>query len=185
MADISEKIKIYEPSTIVTEFTETIKNIAVSSNIRTKNTVSRNRHRHHVPWFDPECQRLKNKILLIGKQLRKFKNDATIRENLFLEKCKLNKLVRNKKFVYKKSIIDQINTNNQNPKQFWKLLDKLSTNTNIRKTSIKSEDWVNYFKSQNKVEEKYPKDYSVNGPLDYTWTTVYLDATQITLSTKL
>ena len=92
MGNIAEKIKTYEPSTVVTEFTNTIKKIALSSNIRTKNSVNKNSHRHHAPWFDFECQNLKNKILLLGKQLRQSKYDAKIRENLFFEKRKLNKL---------------------------------------------------------------------------------------------
>ena len=96
--DTSQKIETREPSESVMEFTNNIKEIALVSNIKTKKAHFKNRQ--HAPWFDDECKRQKNIILGLGRLLKRSNSDVKIRENLFFEKRKFNKLARKKKFDY-------------------------------------------------------------------------------------
>ena len=80
------------------------------------------------PWFDKECNDAKNAIRGIGKQLKKSPGDNEIRNSLFEQKKNLKKLTIKKKNSYKNSIINEMSqsTENNNPKKFWKLLNKLT-----------------------------------------------------------
>ena len=109
----------------------------------------------------------KIEVFDLGRKLKNANSEAQIREKLYIEKRKLKKMVKKKKFEYKKSIIEQINSENKNPKLFWKLLDKLSVNKKPDRTSIQSTDLVNYFHSKCNSEAKYPIDNTKHGPLDY------------------
>ena len=166
LENLSEKINTHDSANIVTELTSTILNLATSCHVKRKKGP-RKKRKYFAPWFDAECRKLKTEIPGLGHELKKSRCETKTREKLFLEKRKLKKTIKKKKFEYKKSIIDQINTNNKNPKLFWKLLDKLSINSKLQKHCVQNKDLVNYFHGKSVSEAKYPIDNTENGLLDY------------------
>ena len=147
--------------------TSTVTQLAASCQVKKSKNTHKKRKQNHAPWFDRECQKLKTEILKLGQKLKNGNCESKTREKLYFEKRKLKKIVKKKKFEHKKSIIDQINTNNKNPKLFWKLLDKLSVKNTLQKHCVQNKDLVNYFHTKSRSEEKYPIDNTENGPLDY------------------
>ena len=88
---------------------------------------ARNKLRKDAPWFDDECRRLKDDIRNSGKLLRKNPNEVSVREKLYVDKRRLRNLVRNNKYTYKKSIVDEMcqNLSNGEKKKYWNMLKKL------------------------------------------------------------
>ena len=83
----------------------------------------------------------------------------------------MNTLYKNKKTQYKNEIMDKMeNVKGVNPKQFWKLLDKLSMNkTEINQNNITPMRWLRHYKSILKTHQLvvYPPDCQKKGSLDY------------------
>ena len=78
------------------------KNCKLKPKKRKKNTFST------TPWFDKECLDLKRSITETGKKLQGHKGDDNLRTELFTQKKLLKKMVRNKKRVHKKNIINEM-----------------------------------------------------------------------------
>ena len=125
------------------------------------------------PWFDHECKTTKKKINGIARQLKRSPWDARLRENLFITKRLFKNMIKKKKILYKKSIIDKMQlTKNADIKQYWKLLNKLdfdSHKTRNAAADISPREWMNHYTNLLKGidESKIPNNVAESGPLDY------------------
>ena len=125
-----------------------------------------------MPWFDKECLSTKNNIRHLENKLKENPGDRRIRTELFTQKKKLQKLVRNKKRQYKQSIINKMsNINNKDEKQFWKLVKKLEQNNTRNTQYVSHGNLFNHFKSiLNSRNVNIPPDNLEKGKLDYHFT---------------
>ena len=130
----------------------------------------------HEPWFDKECEHLKNSIKRKCRTLRKTQKDKALHNNIINDNKLLKKLIKRKTQTkdypgYELKKGDQ--------KLYWKLLDKLQTqNKDIFKIHISGKRWNEHFKSvliNDDQVPNFPPDSHKNGQLDYPITTDELD----------
>ena len=109
---------------LVHKIRDLLTNAANECNIR---KTRKNRRKTNAPWFDEECKKLKASICQNGRTLRKDPNNVSARERLYVEKKRLSHLVRQNKFAYKKSIVDEMceNLTSGAKKEYWNMLRKL------------------------------------------------------------
>ena len=125
------------------------------------------------PWFDKECKITKKRINSLGKQLRQNPMDVGIRENLFFTKRTFKNMVKRKKNVYKKDIIDKMHLTKQSEiKTFWKLLNKLDFDqmkTRNSANDVTPSEWMKHYTNllQGAAQGKIPDNTAESGPLDY------------------
>ena len=90
------------------------------------------------PWFDEECDIMKQGLKVLAEKLIQNPKDINIREQLNTEKKIFKKLNQMKRNMYKTQIVHQMNENYSNPKTFWSLLNKLKPNKAADNVHIKS-----------------------------------------------
>ena len=147
-----------------------------SNDIEKSRSKQRSDTSNDQPWFDKECRAIKKKIDTVANQLKRNPTDASIRENLYVTKNKFKNMIKKKKTMYKKSIIDQMHlTKAGEIKQFWKLLNKLDLDTITTRNAVNDispREWMSHYtnllQGQNGV---IPSNTDESGPLDYIITT--------------
>ena len=100
------------------------------------------------PWFDKECDIMKQGLKVLAEKLKQNPKDINIREQLNTEKKIFKKLNKMKRNMYKTQIVNQMNENYFNPKTFWALLNKLKPSKaadNAHIKSISPKQWLNHF----------------------------------------
>ena len=152
---------------LVVEITDILIDATKVSRIKPKK-VNNNRN---APWFDQECQSLKNAIKRKCRKLKHVVDNQKLNLEIFNENKRLKKMIKIKKNEYKSGILENMEINKKDQKLFWKLLDKLQHNSDdIIKNNISGDKWEKHFKSvlQSKITTaKYPPDSREVGPLDY------------------
>ena len=159
------------PKKLVSRFSEILLECASHSGLKT--SQKRTREKNKSPWFDRECASLKNNVKALAKKLQINPYNQKIREELYIDKRKLQRMVKNKKTGYKTTLMERMHTTD--PKQmktFWKLLDKISLSDAKRPAqgNIKVEDWVDHFKNichASSERPNLPENPNVHGPLDH------------------
>ena len=74
------------------------------------------------PWFDEECEALRERFYRALHNYRECKNNINER-NMINTRSKLKKLTRNKRYNYDKSKTEKlISTKCENAKAYWQLL---------------------------------------------------------------
>ena len=149
------------------ELANTIK----SSKKQTKNEKTK-------PWFDMECQKLKDDIAETGKKLRSDQENPDLRKNLFALKKKLKKTVRKKKRLQKNMILNEMRQcGNMDQKKHWKLLSKLEEKDSNTTEYVSPKNLLDHYKKllNSKRPLDLPPDSTKNGKLDYEITLEELD----------
>ena len=145
--------------------------------VRTKKSSDTN----DKPWFDKECEKLKNSIKKLCKKLRNTKGDTKdLQQNITAENKKLKQVLKKKKKEFKLKIVNEMNITGKNQKYFWKLLDKLegARFDDMFKDCISGTRWTQHFKTVLREEKRdivYPEDSIEQGVLDYSITMEELD----------
>lgn len=157
------------PQSLATNITNTLIEACTLSEMRLKKT---NISTADKPWFDRECQTLKNNIKKKCKILRMNKSDSNLQRQISSSNKELKKLIIKKKNEYKLEIVNKMNLTGKNQKYFWRLLDKLdgSPHDNMFKDLISGDRWVDHFKKVLREENRdisYPEDSANQGPLDH------------------
>ena len=121
------------------------------------------------PWFDGDCTNTKNLVRKLGKDLKKEPQDQEIRNVLHTEKQRLKKLVTRKKREYKQKLIDKMSRNHKSPREFWKLLDKLSDKKPKTSSLVSHSSLTSHFKTllTSKKTFDIPPICKEGGQLDY------------------
>ena len=169
MVDKLSNMTAVDPQALASDITSTLVEACSLAELRVKKVNFSNSDK---PWFDKDCQTLKNSIKKNCKKLRKNKSDISLQQQISAENKELKKLVSKKKNEYKLEIVNEMNMTGKNQKYFWKLLDKLdgSPREDIFKDCIAGTRWVEHFKTVLREEERiisYPADSTDLGPLDY------------------
>ena len=108
--------------------------------------MNKSKNLHNAPWFDIDCQKKKEELSKLSRQIQKNPNLPLLREQLYVLKKNFESLATKKK-KYKQDIMDQLTCNRKNSRYFWKLLDKLNAkiDENIFKKGISGNRWKNHF----------------------------------------
>ena len=154
---------------LTTKITDLLIETCDKAGIKPKKQNHRGKARE--PWFDKECEELKNSIKRKCRKLRQNPRDKDLNICILKDNKLLKKLSKRKKEDYKLGIIQDMNLKKGDKKLFWKLLDKLQDQKkDIFKRYISGKRWNEHFKSilVNEVREPiYPPDSQDNGPLDH------------------
>ena len=85
----------------------------------------------------------------LANQLKHDPSNTSLRENLYFVKRSYKNLIKKKKALYKKNIIDEMHlTKASDIKQFWKLLNKLDIDNIKAKSSVEEispREWMNHY----------------------------------------
>jgi hypothetical protein len=122
-----------------------------------------------APWFDQDRNNTKNSLRKLGKQLKKEPCNKEIRNTLLVQKRFLKKLVANKKRKYKQNIVEKMSKSNKSQKEFWKLLDRLSSKTTNDSAYVSHNSLSNHFKTllNSSDQNEIPPKSNDPGQLDY------------------
>ena len=98
--------------------------------------------------FDQECRSLKNRVINLGKLVGKFPKDPYIHGLFISTRKKFRSLVKNKYQDMRVKLLKQIsNSQDSNPQEFWKLVNKLKGAKKENSNPIPMDEWETYFKS--------------------------------------
>ena len=96
--------------------------------------------------FDGQCRKLKNEVLHLGKLVSKFPKDPLIHGKFISTKKAFKKLVKKKNWDAKNKLLDKIcDSEKKNPKQFWRLLNKLKE-AKANDSPISMKEWEEHFR---------------------------------------
>ena len=104
--------KVIGPQRLASEITSILLDaceLAEIKPVKIKNPISGS----SKPWFDKDCQKLKNSIKKNCKKLRNNKSDITIQEKISSENKQLKKLLKKKEKDYKLNSLTQFSTQTQ------------------------------------------------------------------------
>ena len=129
-----------------------LKLAAEKSNVKKFKTSSRNskKEKDDMPLFDSECDTNKKALTDLAKEIKQNSKNCSLRNKLSIQKKSFRKLIKCKKNLYTKQIVEEMNKNHFDPKTFWSLLNKLKAKESKYKDyicSISPFQWVNYFKN--------------------------------------
>ena len=126
------------------------KNLNVSTG---GSTYSNHTHKQQRPWFDEECQALRDRFYRELNTYRECKNNISER-NMINARSNLKNLIRKKRYIYDKSKTEKlISTKYEHAKAYWRLL-KQAANKNM-KHSISSKQFADYFKAINDPGDRF------------------------------
>ena len=93
-------------------------------------TIASNTRKNSQPWFDKECVKTMNKMKKLSKRLKHSPENNIIHEELFLVRRNFKRIIRNKKLNYRTNLVEKMHlVHKKDVKQFWKIVDKLDTQT--------------------------------------------------------
>ena len=149
ISQLSESLDTYSVDESTQKITYFLKLAAEKRNVKKFKTSSRNsrKEKDDIPWFDSECDTNKKALTDLAKEI---KHDSKLRNKLSIQKKSFRKLIKCKKNLYTKQIVEEMNKNHSDPPKFWSLLNKLKAKESKNKDyicSISPFQWVNYFKN--------------------------------------
>ena len=104
------------------------------------------------PWFDEECQILRDRFYTKLNIYRENKSDVNAKKMINAQ-SNFKNLMRKKRYIYDKAKTDKlISTKYQNAKAYWRLL-KQTANKNT-KNSISLKQFADYFKALNDPSDR-------------------------------
>ena len=110
--------------------------------------------------FDSECRKMKNHVISLGKQVKRYQNDPVIYGNFLKKKKEFKKIVKLKYKEARNTILEKImNMEKKCPEEFWKLLSKLRNKGKANDCPIPLNEWKEYFNNlHNKPLHKDPDE---------------------------
>ena len=174
MDNISAKLNRIRNSSDANNMVEGINSLlsetAVDCHIQKKKRKTSNPS--NAPWYDRDCQNMKENMIRIAKNVKKHLYDPKLIEELYALKRSYKSTILSKKKKYKEEIMNQMTCNRRNSRFFWKLLDKLNAknNDNLFKSGISGKRWKSHFQelfTKNADDTPIPNSPSTTGPLDY------------------
>ena len=115
-----------------------------------KNNKNKFKPKPDKKWFDKECKILKKDTSETAKLLNKFPYDTKLREAFFVKKKKFKKMIKCKRKQEENIIVNKLKQlNNNNPTEFWKIINNLKDSNKDQNNPISPEKWVDYYKKLN------------------------------------
>jgi len=113
-----------------------------------------NKKQNKQEWYDQSLISARRNLNDKWNLLNKYNKDPIVRSNFFSSLKQFRKLRKEKYREYKHAIINKLDNLKENdPKEYWRLLDKLKHLDGASETSANNvsptDNWYNYFKSLN------------------------------------
>lgn len=124
-----------------------------------KSKIVRNRRKQKSkPWFNQSLAKQRKHLLHLGKLLSQFPTDPHIRGSYFRNLTLYNRNRKKQYRLYKQDLIEKLDgLHVDNPKAYWKLLEKIKEFNGSDKSSkseqVSAEDWLTYFQKLNLVPD--------------------------------
>lgn len=137
----------------VSNFSELLTSAGMSSLKLIKRSKKRKdtsscKRKHKKVGFDGECHTLRKEVRSLGRALRRNPYNKEIRDKFLSTSKKYKKMLKQKERSVRGKMVDDLcSLQSKNPKQFWKIIDQLKTNTSNPVEDINSEDWIKHFQS--------------------------------------
>ena len=100
-------------------------------------------------WFDRNSYALRKEVIRLGRKLYRSKVMPEERMLFFSKKKELRKMGKFKKKEFRQNILNQLNNlEENNPKQYWKLvseLKELESRSSSNSDCVSAEEWINHF----------------------------------------
>ena len=102
-----------DPNNLVNHITEVLTTAAEKCKIR----HVKQKEQKDPPWFDKSCRELKEKIKSLGKKVRGDPKNKSLKNELFTDKKKLKKMVKNKKISFKNQLMEDMKQSKNDSKK--------------------------------------------------------------------
>ena len=149
---IESVLQMTESNLCIDEMLSKVENILTSAAhgaLKERKTVHSKSKIKKKKWFDRDCYGLRKEVVRLGRKLCKSKVTHEQRTVFFSKKKELRKLVKFKKKEFRQNILNQLNNlEENNPKQYWKLvseLKELDSNNSCESECLSAQEWVDYF----------------------------------------
>jgi exonuclease III len=130
----------------VNKAVEELTNILLAAAKRVLKKKRQCRIRGPRSWHDFSCKSMKIKILAIGKILQRYPNDPILSGQFHMLKKSYRKITKQKQKEFYTKCLDKIDSLEQNnPKAFWNMVNKLRS-TKKGTDTIQLTDWFKHFK---------------------------------------
>ncbi|CAG2204319.1 unnamed protein product [Mytilus edulis] len=121
---------------------------------KTPNSVKSNTKtiKKQPKWFDFSLIKMRKQLDDKEKLFKKYNNDPIVRGNFFSFLKLYRKTRKNKYKQFRKDLVVQLdNMRDNNPSQYWALLQSLSNESSTKgdTSNISNSDWLHYFKKLN------------------------------------
>ncbi len=107
-------------------------------------TIKRAKH------FDKDCISLLKQLKAMSKTLSKDPKNAELRKTFYFNKRHFKTVVKHKLLMEKETLINKLSSKTNNPKEFWKLLDKVQQCANGKHkddNDVSPAIWEHHFKN--------------------------------------
>ena len=124
-------------------------NVKISHKMKSKKRNRVNRNNSKV-WFSDELSELKNQLNAAGKKLIKSCNDFNLRQTFSKLKKRYKAAIKCTKRKFKQELYNKLeNLNEENPKEYWSLFEKLKDCQNDSNTReecpIDDKEWIDHY----------------------------------------
>lgn len=132
----------------VTSLSEALIKAADKTKIRKVGGKPKSKRRKNQKWFDKDCSALFRHIRKLAKKLHINPNQDTLKI-FHAKKKEYRKLLKRKKIEFKNKLLNEMDyLHSRNPKEYWKIFDKLKNLDSTPKScSVGIDPLVTYFES--------------------------------------
>ncbi len=133
--------------------TQSVTNIFISAADKTfrkiqslKSNKVKSKHGSH---FDGDCKKMLRELKNMSRRVSRDPKNYELRKTFYYNKKLLKKNVKDKIKCEKDNLVKELATKSKDPKQFWKLLEKIQESTHGRKkedNDVSASVWVHHFK---------------------------------------
>ena len=140
--------------------TERLQNILLNAaykSLKKNKTKSHSNKTRNKPWYDNNLQYFKKRMINNARIMSQFPRDPVIRGRFFKLRKQYAKLCKYKRNQYKQSMIDKLDTlNDNNPRAYWNLVNSLlDVKKRTTDSTLHPSQWLDHFIELNKVNESY------------------------------
>ena len=110
ISQLSESLDKYSVDESTQKITYFLKLAAEKSNVKKLKTSSRNsrKEKDDMPWFGNECDTNKKVLTDLAKEIKQNSKNSSLRNNLSIQKKSFRKLIKCKKNLYTKQIVEEM-----------------------------------------------------------------------------
>lgn len=120
--------------------------------------VSKNKRKNKKPWYCESCKDLRKIVKKYEYQVDKHPQNDEFRKQFYSYRSKYRRLCNYKEKQHRKNLLKQLNdSNDNNPKMFWEIINKLNIaagGKNPSEEKLPQSEFVKFYQNLNKVDTK-------------------------------
>ena len=132
--------------------------ICASEKSLTRKKEKSNNKPRNKKWFNKDLRSMRYNLINYGKVYSSYPNDPNVKNHYYKMYRIYTKTLKKTRKTYKQSILNQIeNLHNNDPKQYWKLINDLYGKENevISNSEINPSTWYSHFESLNSIKDEF------------------------------